>query len=752
MFKRFVRFVFVVGLFASISLIFSAGAYAAPATFTVINTNDAGAGSLRQAIIDANSNGNAVDMDVIEFDISGSEVHTITLASALPVITQKVTIDGYSQTGAQQNTAVAPMPLNSSIKVEVNLDAITSDALTVTADETVVKGLALFSSTPKTSYITFNANNVVFSGNFVGLRADGLTRVDNEGTDGVTLIAFGDGYSGCQLGGLNPEDRNVIATLSKSVSTGSIVIGGDDCIVRGNYIGLAKDGVTDVGGDLDYNNMFEAANGIVSGSNTGLIVGGSQSGAINVLSGTSLSQLSIGGSDGYVQGNYFGTDYTGSVNSGISNGAGITAGTGNLIGGTSPGEGNVFAGLSGAAVAINSVKILEFGLDVIPAKNAVLGNSIKDVRVFDYVGFGTSNLGLDLFRQENNLPTFDGTFEFLDRGPNTNDAGDGDTGPNGFINTPILKTAQQIGTDLTITYDLDAADSPSSTYRVEFFASNESSIFGFGPGETYLGSATVAPGTNKTVTLTVSGDQTNKALSATTTAVDGTTASGFGATSEFARNISIGSATDFDSDGAADTMEDLAPNDGDANNDGIADKLQPTVTSFEIDSTGIYKTLVTDGCSENGTVASVDVSSLAKGDNGKVYPFGLTDFALNCSRGDTVTVTKYVFTEDRPTSYVLRKFNPNTEEYFDVPGSTIVSQQVGEVTALVSTYAITDGGDLDDDGQANGIIVDPVGLATTESLADTGQSQRILLVLMSIFLMVGFTALIKRRNFGKYQA
>ena len=131
---------------------------------------------------------------------------------------------------------------------------------------------------------------------------------------------------------------------------------------------------------------------------------------------------------------------------------------------------------------------------------------------------------------------------------------------------------------------------------------------------------------------------------------------------------------------------------------------------------------MTQGCSENGTVASVDVSALARGDAGKVYPYGLVDFSLNCSRGDTVTVTKYVFVEDQPTSYVLRKYNPNTETYTDVSGSTIVSQTIGSSQALVTTYSITDGGDLDDDGEANGVIVDPVGLATTASLADTGDS------------------------------
>src|SRR5438309_11350626 len=60
------------------------------AFFTVINTNDAGAGSLRQAILDANNNPGA---DVINFQL-GSGTTTINLANPLPIITDPITIDG----------------------------------------------------------------------------------------------------------------------------------------------------------------------------------------------------------------------------------------------------------------------------------------------------------------------------------------------------------------------------------------------------------------------------------------------------------------------------------------------------------------------------------------------------------------------------------------------------------------------------------------------------------------------------------
>jgi hypothetical protein len=63
-----------------------------PSTFTVMNTNNSGAGSLRQAILDANAQAGA---DVINFDPTAfSAPQTIRLLSSLPDITDDLTITG----------------------------------------------------------------------------------------------------------------------------------------------------------------------------------------------------------------------------------------------------------------------------------------------------------------------------------------------------------------------------------------------------------------------------------------------------------------------------------------------------------------------------------------------------------------------------------------------------------------------------------------------------------------------------------
>ena len=93
------------------------------ATFTVTNTDDAGAGSLRQAILDANASAGADD---IVFAIAGPGVHTIALASSLPPINEGVILDGYSQAGSSPNTLPADQGLNTVLAIEIAGTGVTN--------------------------------------------------------------------------------------------------------------------------------------------------------------------------------------------------------------------------------------------------------------------------------------------------------------------------------------------------------------------------------------------------------------------------------------------------------------------------------------------------------------------------------------------------------------------------------------------------------------------------------------------------
>jgi hypothetical protein len=107
------------------------------------------------------------------------------------------------------------------------------------------------------------------------------------------------------------------------------------------------------------------------------------------------------------------------------------------------------------------------------------------------------------------------------------------------MNFPVINSAIQNSTALIVNFDLEAADSTNGSYRVEFFANDSPDESGYGEGQTYLGSTTVANGTAQEATLTLANgtDLTGKSITATATAINNTTTSGFGATSEFSEAV-----------------------------------------------------------------------------------------------------------------------------------------------------------------------------------------------------------------------
>ncbi|MFN8708700.1 MAG: DUF4347 domain-containing protein, partial [Planctomyces sp.] len=103
------------------------------ATFTVTNTNDSGAGSLRQAILDANAN---AGQDTIVFSIAGTGTQVINVLSALPTITDQLTIDGTTQAGYVAGS-FRPVVLDGN-----NLDA-SGLTLGVGSDGSIIQGLVI---------------------------------------------------------------------------------------------------------------------------------------------------------------------------------------------------------------------------------------------------------------------------------------------------------------------------------------------------------------------------------------------------------------------------------------------------------------------------------------------------------------------------------------------------------------------------------------------------------------------------------
>ncbi len=697
-------------------------AQAAPATFSVNVTTDesdanqgdgicetanSGECTLRAAIEEANANEGA---DTIEFTIPGSGVHLIQPGSILPAITEALTIDGYSNNpGATENSAVSPDPINSVINIEIdNASGQFWDGLQVRADDVTIRGLAIdgFVNAIYVDGSLGSANNISIEGNYLGTDATGQSPNSLLEYRGIGLE---NNCSNITIGGTDPSDRNIVVG-----SNTSIEILCSNVSIYGNYIGIGRNGVNSIVGET----LETGGAGVVQPLNQGpprsnLIVGGPSLGQANVISGIPGTQLVIAGVQNIVQGNIIGGDYTGSENANLNSGAGISlyGGASNtLIGGTGENEGNIIVGTKGAAIGNLGVDIPLFEMSLIGQNVAILGNSIFEVGILDYYDFGDSNIGIDLLHSSYDGAPSGPPENFFDTGPNPTNIGNDVNRTNSYLRAPVLNSAVQDGDQLSINFDLDVIGSDSNQYRVEFFANDASTVFGSGPGQNYLGSTTVDTGnTQFDLTLSSASDITNKALSATVTPLNSAGVGGFGGTSEFSTNIEIGSVTDFDADGITDEVEDAGPNNGDGNNDGIPDRLQPTVSTYIIGST--YVTFVTQGCSANGSVSSLTEDSLGVVDEGFTYPFGLTDFVLNCSVGDTVEISKYVFADVEISDFEVHKYRPNTETFEVVEEATVEKVDISGNPAILMQYSIEDGGEYDDDGIANGIIVDPVGLA-----------------------------------------
>lgn len=165
-----------------------------------------------------------------------------------------------------------------------------------------------------------------------------------------------------------------------------------------------------------------------------------------------------------------------------------------------------------------------------------------------------------------------------------------------------------------------------------------------------------------------------------------------------------------DNDGIAAAVEDAAPNGGDANNDGTLDSEQPNVTSLVSTVNGSYVTLALDASCAVTAANTQGVSSTE--DEGYTYPYGMAGFTVNCgTAGYTTTVQQYYFGATGH-DLVARKYNSTTHTYGTIPGATITDVTIGGQAAKLLSYQVTDGGPLDSDGSANGVIVDPAGLAT----------------------------------------
>ncbi len=512
--------------FAAVIVFLAAPLFAA--TFTVTTTADSGAGSLRQAILDANANPGPDD---VAFAIPGPGPYAITPASAFAQVADPLVIDGTTQPGYSGSPIVEIVGSGG------------NTCLQITGGSSTIRGLAIHGCGTGLS-LAVEGDNVV-EGNYIGTDTTGTLVLGNN--NGIFVSASPSN----RIGGGTAAQRNLIS----GNGTGIAMSNSPGTLVQGNFIG------TNAAGDAALPNTT----GLSVGNSDDATIGGASAGEGNLISGNDGAGISIGGSDGVsILGNLIGTDATGML--ALGNGYGINAsaadglvigapGAGNVVsanfngmllnngitgavlhgnfigtdasgtiplgnesygilvnsdtsadnafGGVGPGEGNVFAHNSGFA---NFGAIWNSGV-----RNPIRGNSF----------YGNVNLGID------NQPV----------GLDANDPGDSDTGGNDRQNFPIVSSVELLGpqgaggtriqgvihTAASTTYDLDFYENPAcSRFPREFLE-----------GMTYIGSGQVTTDGSGTGVF----DVTLPAVVAGGARISATATDPDGNTSEFSQRI-----------------------------------------------------------------------------------------------------------------------------------------------------------------------------------------------------------------------
>lgn len=494
----------------------------APATFLVLNPDDNGTGSLRQAILDANAAANTGMPDVISFaSIPTTGPFVIQPLSPLPVISEALIIDGYTA----PNTSVNTLAIGTDAVLRVEIDASLQGAghglvLGGTGGSTV-QGLVI-RGTPSAINdnghgVSVRSDNNVVAGNFIGTDVTGTLDFGNRGSQvSVGLFSGVDNFTGNVIGGTAPAARNILSGGAFGVSLSDDSFG---TVVQGNLIGTDRTGTVAIP-----NNNAGIGNG-----GTGTIIGGSASGAGNVISGNDGWGINTSGSNTTIQGNIIGLDAAGASKvpnkrSGVnfSNGA-MTA----LVGGASAGEGNIISGndaegieigsnvgdgpgdnitVRGNKIGTDAAGMIAFGnggagIGVYATSGAIIGgtnpgegnviafNGGAGVLMTEFAGpivgvtvsrnsiASNAGLGIDLGGGKEN---FFGVTE--------NDNFDPDQGPNGLTNSPTLANLSNSGTD--VSFDFSISAQPGTNYRIEFFAlaPGQVGLSGSGQGAVFLGS------------------------------------------------------------------------------------------------------------------------------------------------------------------------------------------------------------------------------------------------------------------------
>ena len=361
---------------------------------------------------------------------------------------------------------------------------------------------------------------LTIKGNIIGLNATGTA---------VVTTGFGSQALGMQI------DRTDRVVIGGTGSAGNVISGNQagailmitkqsivNPIVQGNRIGTSADGLAALG---------NGSIGIgVVGNGSNIIIGGSNSGEGNLVSGNDGDGIDISDiQSGTIQGNIVGLNLTQTATlPNTIDGIFVCECAGPLqIGGTTAGAANIISGNGGNPLGGNGLHIMDAPGGASPDRIVVIGNRIG-TNAAGTGNFGNVASGILMDNKaigvriggttaaEQNIIVNNGSdgitivggnstpnviransidrngglgIDLRDDGVTSNDAGDGDAGPDDLQNFPVLTAATILGGATSVSGTLNST--ASSTFAVDVYNSPSCDASGNGEGATYLGSVTV---------------------------------------------------------------------------------------------------------------------------------------------------------------------------------------------------------------------------------------------------------------------
>lgn len=462
-------------------------AFASAATITVNSVSDTaandGACTLREAITASNTNtasggaagecaAGAAGLDTIQFNIT----------AGCDGVTGVCTI----QPGSTFNSITEPVTINGYTQIGAVMNSLavgSNAALKIEIDGTNAGlGTNCFTVTAAGSGSTFQGLVINrFQQNMSGNGGHGilLNTASNNTISGnfIGTNAAGNADLGNQGSALFIFLNSINNTIGGTAPAARNVLSGnsDEGILLGSGANLIQGNY--IGTNASGTAAIGNSGGILLVSSGGNTIGGTTAGARNVVSGNSQLGIGIenaGATNNVVQGNFIGTDATGTLPLGNGSVGGVFISDGF----SGPASNNLIGGMipgAGNVIAFNAGDgvVIESNQGFNPTGIAILGNSIHS----------NGALGIDL----------------ADDGVTANDVDDPDTGPNDLQNFPVITSVTTGGGSTLILGTFNST--PSHDFLIEFFSSPTCDPSGNGEGQTFLQSTTIVTDANGDHTL-----------------------------------------------------------------------------------------------------------------------------------------------------------------------------------------------------------------------------------------------------------